>query len=322
MSSVNIGGIELGDGKPCFVVAEIGINHNGSVDLAKKLIDTAAECGCQAVKLQKRTVDIVYTPAEMAKAREVNPTFIENAVARSKKYGYSVLGHEAETRLHEDPTQTTNGDLKRLLEFGAAEYREIAEHCANRGMLWSVSPWDEPSVDFMEQFDLPFWKIGAPSLTDAGLLRKVGKTGKPVVLSTGMSTMEQIKKAVATLGNVPLILLHCVSTYPTKNEDVNLRVIKTLQDAFPGTPVGYSGHEHGTSVSVLAAGLGACMIERHITLDRTMPGSDHPASLEPTGFKLMVDRIRRGELAMGDGVKRVIPAEMATLDKLRRVKDF
>lgn len=284
---VKIGNRFVGPGHPCFIVAEIGINHNGDVELAKRLIDIAKDAGCDAVKFQKRTVEVVYSAEELAKPRE-------------------------------SPWGKTNGDQKRGLEFGAEQYAAIDAHCASKDILWFASPWDEASVDFLEEFDPPCHKIASASLTDDGLLRRIRATGRPVIASTGMSTMKEVERAVEILGTDGLILMHTVSTYPARTEDLNLKVIQTLARRFPDVPVGYSGHEHGTTRSVCAVALGACMVERHITHDRAAYGSDQAASLEPVGLKLMVDNIRSFELALGDGVKRVIPAEEAVKAKLRR----
>ena len=285
---VKIGNKTVGDGYPCFIIAEIGINHNGSVNLAKKMIDIAVTTGCDAVKFQKRTVDIVYTKEELARERK------------------SVFGN-------------TNGDLKRGLEFGEEEYREIDEYCKKKGILWFASCWDENSVDFMEKFDIPCYKIASASLTDDNLLRYTRKTGKPILLSTGMSTMEEIRHAVSILGEDDLIILHCTSTYPSNAEETNLRVIETFRKEF-SCPIGYSGHERGVTPSVLAAALGACAVERHITTDRTNWGSDQAASLEMAGLYHMVRDIRQTPILLGDGVKVVYPRELPIIEKLRRVK--
>ncbi len=278
----------IGDGYPCFIIAEIGINHNGSVTLAKKMIDIAVTTGCDAVKFQKRTVDIVYTKEELAKERK------------------SVFGN-------------TNGDLKRGLEFGEEEYREIDEYCKKKGIMWFASCWDENSVDFMEKFDIPCYKIASASLTDDNLLKHTRSKGKPIMLSTGMSTMEQIRHAVAVLGEDNLIILHCTSTYPSNSEETNLRVIETFRKEF-SCPIGYSGHERGVTPSVLAAALGAAVVERHITTDRTNWGSDQAASLEMAGLYHLVRDIRQTPDLLGDGVKVVYPREIPIIEKLRRVK--
>ncbi len=278
----------IGDGCPCFIIAEIGINHNGSVNLAKKMIDIAVTTGCDAVKFQKRTVDIVYTKEELAKERK------------------SVFGN-------------TNGDLKRGLEFGEEEYREIDEYCKKKGIMWFASCWDENSVDFMEKFDIPCYKIASASLTDDNLLKYTRSKGKPIMLSTGMSTMEQIRHAVSILGEENLVILHCTSTYPSNSEETNLRVIETFRKEF-SCPIGYSGHERGVTPSVLAAALGAAVVERHITTDRTNWGSDQAASLEMAGLYHLVRDIRQTPDLLGDGVKVVYPREIPIIEKLRRVK--
>lgn len=285
---MTIGGKTIGEGKPVFVIAEIGINHNGSLENAKKLIDVAVGAGCDAVKFQKRTVDVVYTPEELARPRE------------------SVFGN-------------TNGDLKRGLEFGEKEYTEIDRYCKEKGIMWFASPWDEGSVDFLAKFDIPCYKIASPSLTDDNLLRYVRSKGKPVILSTGMSTVEQIRHAVEVLGEGDLILLHCTSTYPGADEELNLKVIPWLKEQF-SCPIGYSGHEVGVYSSLVAAVLGACVVERHITLDRAMWGSDQAASLEPQGIERLVGSIRSIPIWLGDGKKRVFESELPILQKLRRVK--
>lgn len=286
-SPVRIGDHLVGDAFPCFVVADIGINHNGDLEIAKKLIDAVMSAGCNAVKFQKRTVETVYTPEALAKPRQ-------------------------------SPFGSTNGDLKRALEFGQEEYEEIDRYCREKGILWFASCWDEGSVDFIEQFDLPCYKIASACLTDDNLLCHHRQYGRPIVLSTGMSTQEQVDHAVEVLGTDDLIILHCTSTYPSQVEELNLGAIHTLQERY-GVPVGYSGHEVGLATSVAAAVLGACMIERHITLDRAMWGSDQAASVEPHGFWRLIKDIRAVEAAMGDGVKHVWPSEVPVMNKLRRV---
>ncbi len=285
---LSIANRRIGKGEPCYVVAEIGINHNGDLDLARELIRTAAEAGCEAVKLQKRTVDVVYTPEELAQSRE------------------SVFG-------------STNGDLKRGLELGLEQYQAIDACCREHGLAWFASCWDEASVDFIERFEPPCYKIASASLTDEALLRHHRRLGRPIILSTGMSTIEEIDRAVEILGHEDLILLHCTSTYPARAEELNLRAIHTLEERY-GVPVGYSGHEVGLSTTIAAATLGAVMVERHITLDRAMWGSDQAASVEPQGFARLVRDIRTIEQALGDGVKRVYDSEIPVLRKLRRVR--
>ncbi len=287
MGSVKIGNRLVGDGQPCYVIAEIGINHNGDLAIAKKLINVAAAANCDAVKFQKRTVDVVYTPEELAKPRE-------------------------------SPFGETNGDLKRGLEFSGRDYEEIDRFCREIGIPWFASCWDEASVDVIARFDVPCFKVASASLTDDNLLRHTRAQGKPIILSTGMSTIEEIDHAVEVLGKRDLILMHTTSTYPSAANELNLRAIPTLKQRY-GLPVGYSGHEAGVPMSVAAAVLGACAIERHITLDRAMWGSDQAASLEAPGISRLVRDIHDCEQAMGDGVKRVYASELPIRAKLRRV---
>ncbi len=288
MGEVKIHGMIVGDGHPCFIVAEIGINHNGDVEIAKKLIDVAEAAGCNAVKFQKRTVEVVYTQEELARVRE-------------------------------NPFGPTNADLKYGLEFGQEEYEEIDRYCREQEIDWFASCWDEQSVDFIDQFKVPCYKIASASLTDDGLLRYTRTKAKdrPILLSTGMSTLEQIDHAVEVLGKQNLTILHACSTYPAYYEELNLRVILTLRQRY-GVPVGYSGHETGLPSSEAAAAMGACIVERHITLDRSMWGSDQAASLEPNGLTRLVRDIRLIETSQGDGVKRVIEREVPIMKKLRR----
>ncbi len=287
MNTVKIGNTLVGEGQPCYVIAEIGINHNGDLDLARKMIDKAVASGCQAVKFQKRTVEVVYSAEELARPRE-------------------------------SPFGTTNGDLKYGLEFGLEQYREIDRYCRENKIDWFASCWDEASVDFIDQFNVPCYKIASASLTDDALLRYTRAKGRPILLSTGMSTLAQIDHAVEVLGRQDLVLLHTCSTYPALYEELNLRVIPELQKHY-AVPVGYSGHETGLSTTISTIALGACVIERHITLDRAMWGSDQAASVEPQGFAHMVRDIRLVETALGDGVKRIWEREEPILKKLRRI---
>ena len=284
---MKIGKHEIGNGKPVFVIAEIGINHNGDLELAKKLITAAKQTGCDAVKFQKRTIEVVYTPAELANPRE-------------------------------NPFGPTNGDLKRGLEFSLEAYKKIDCFCKEQDIIWFASPWDEASVDFLEQFNVPCHKIAASSLTDAGLLKHIKDIGKPLILSTGMSELSEIDKAVEILGKNNLALMHCVSQYPATPENINLYAMQTLKDRY-NVPVGYSGHELDTIISTVAVGMGACIVERHFTLDRNLWGSDHKASIEPIEMEEMVKNIRMLEEALGDPVPRCLPVEIPTKEKLRRV---
>jgi N-acetylneuraminate synthase len=287
MSTVKVGNRQIGDDQPCFIIAEIGINHSGNIDIAKRLISVAVAAGCDAVKFQKRTVDVVYAPEELAKPRE-------------------------------NPFGPTNGDLKYGLEFEREEYEEIDAFCKSVKMTWFASPWDEGSVDFLEQFHAPVYKVASASLTDDHLLRHVRQTSKPIILSTGMSTYEEIDHAVRVLGKEDLILMHATSTYPANYDELNLRAIPIMAQRY-GVPIGYSGHETGIPTSVCAVALGACSVERHITLDRASWGSDQAASLEPNGITRLVRDIRLWEQAKGDGIKRVYERELPIIKKLRRV---
>jgi N-acetylneuraminate synthase len=287
MTDIKLGSTLVGDGHPCYVIAEIGINHNGDIDIAKKLMDVAASSGCQAVKFQKRTVDVVYSAEELARPRE-------------------------------SPFGSTNGDLKYGLEFGLEQYRAIDRYSKERKIDWFASCWDQASVDFIDQFGVSCYKIASASLTDDHLLRHTRSKNRPILLSTGMSTLKQIDHAVEVLGKQDLILLHTCSTYPASYDELNLRVIPMLQKRY-GIPVGYSGHETGLSTSIATIALGACVVERHITLDRAMWGSDQAASVEPQGFAHMVRDIRLVETALGDGVKRLNEREEPIMKKLRRV---
>jgi N-acetylneuraminate synthase len=285
--AVRVGNKLVGDDQPCYIVAEIGINHNGDVDIAKRLISVAVAANCDAVKFQKRTVDVVYTAEELDRPRE-------------------------------SPFGTTNGELKYGLEFGLDEYRELDAYCRSANMPWFASCWDEASVDFIDQFDVPCYKIASASLTDDNLLRHTRSKGKPIIMSTGMSTTAEIDHAVEVIGTQDLVLLHACSTYPADYEELNLRAIPVMRTRY-GVPVGYSGHETGIPSSVASVVLGGCCVERHITLDRAMWGTDQAASLEPNGITRLVRDVRLVERSMGDGVKRVFEREYPVIKKLRRV---
>lgn len=276
----------IGDNSPCFIIAEIGINHNGSVDLAKKMIDEAVMAGCDAVKFQKRTVNKVYTPQELD-------------VYRPNYYG------------------STNRDLKLGLELSYEDYAEIDKYCKSKRIMWFASCWDVDSIDFIEQFDVPCHKVASALLTDDEFLLKLKKTGKPILLSTGMSTLDEIRNAVKLIGDDNLVIFHCTSTYPTEHNEVNLRVIEELRKEFD-CPIGYSGHERGLLPSVLSVQLGASAVERHITIDRTLWGSDQAASLEPEGLRRMVRDIREVKNILGDGRKVVYDSELPVKKKLRK----
>jgi N-acetylneuraminate synthase len=269
------------------IVAEIGINHNGSLETAKRLIDAVVGSGCDAVKFQKRTPDLCV-PIE------------QRNLTRETPWG-----------------TLTYLEYRHRIEFGLAEYREIDRYCHQKGIHWFASCWDGPSITFIEQFKPPCYKVASASLTDDELLRNVRATGRPVILSTGMSTMSQIEHAVDLLGTDQLVIMHSTSTYPCPPAELNLRMIHTLSRRF-SCPVGYSGHEVGLPTTVAAVALGACMIERHITLDRAMWGSDQAASVEPQGFDRLVQYVRVVEAAIGDGKKEVYASELPVLARLRR----
>lgn len=288
---IKLGQRLVGDGHPSYVIAEIGINHNGDLETAKKMIEAAAHAGADAVKFQKRTPEICTPPDQQKQMRET-------------PWGY-----------------ITYLDYRYKVEFNQEDYREIDRTCRDLGVDWMVSVWDEPSVDFMEQFETPAYKVPSASLTDLSLLKYTRKTGKPVIISTGMSTMDEIKRGVDAVGSENLVIMHCTSAYPCEPEELNLRMIETLRKEFPHNAIGYSGHEVGLVPSAVAVALGACMVERHFTLDRAMWGSDQAASVEPGGFERLVKYIRVTEAGMGDGVKKVYQSEMNSLKKLRRVRD-
>lgn len=284
---VRVGSKLIGKGEPCFVIAEIGINHNGSVEIAKKLIDIAVSAGCDAVKFQKRTVDVVYTAEELAMPRQ-------------------------------NPFGDTNGDLKRGLELKLEDYEEIDEYCKRKGIMWFASCWDKQSVDFMEFFDPPCYKIASATLTDDELMKYTASKGRPLLISTGMSTMEEINHMISIIDTDDIVLYHCTSTYPTSSSEANLLGIKTFMEKYD-FPIGYSGHERGITPSIIAVTLGAVSVERHITLDRAMWGSDQAASLEPEGLFRLLRDIRQVPVLLGNGEKVVYESEKPIIKKLRKV---
>lgn len=295
MTSLNrrlrkIGERLVGPGQPVYVIGEIGINHNGDLGTALALVDQAKAAGMDAVKFQKRTPELC-TPRE------------QWDVERDTPWG-----------------RMRYIDYRHRVEFGEEEYTAIDRHCRELGIAWFASPWDVKSVDFLAWFDVPAYKVASASLTDDELLRAMRATGKAVILSTGMSTPDQIRHAVEVLGSSNIVLLHATSTYPAPAEQLNLRCINTLESEYPNVPIGYSGHEVGLQTTICAVALGACMVERHITLDRAMWGSDQAASVEPEGMRRLVRDIRVIEASLGDGVKQVYDTERAAMKKLRRVQ--
>lgn len=284
-------GRKIGEGHPCYIIAEIGINHNGSLETAKQLIDEAVAAKADAVKFQKRTPEICVPKDQWE-------------VMRDTPWG-----------------RISYIEYKRKTEFGIAEYAAIDQYCKKLGIDWFVSAWDAPSVDFMEQFDTVMYKLASASLTDFELIERILTTGRPLMLSTGMSTMKEIENALNFINAFdpayPLFVAHSTSAYPCKPEELNLRMIRTLAHKFPGIPVGYSGHETGLATTVAAVAMGATFVERHFTLDRAMWGSDHAASVEPQGLQRLVRDIRDAEIAAGDGIKKVYESELAPMKRLR-----
>ena len=285
-----IGNKRISKNGPVFFIAEIGINHNGDIETAKDLIDLASFCKCDAVKFQKRTPEL--------------------CVPENQK-----------NNLKETPWgRMTYFDYKKKMEFDEESYKIINRYCNKKDMLWFASPWDIPSVDFLEEFNIPCYKIPSALLTERKLLEKVREVGKPVLLSTGMSTLAEIDNAVNILSDTPLVIMHCNSSYPADASELNLRAIHMYQKKYPNHIIGYSGHEKGYSASLVAAVLGARVIERHITLDRTMWGSDQAASLELDGLRRIVRDLSHLPEWFGDGKKRVYESELPIREKLRQTK--
>lgn len=290
MRSINSGKINIGDGYPVFIIAEIGINHNGSLEITKKLIDAAKAAGCDAVKFQKRTPEICVPKDQWN-------------IERDTPWG-----------------RMTYIDYRYKVEFDKEDYAEIDRYCKQKEIIWFASCWDEVAVDFIEQFDVPIYKTASASLTDKELLKKHRNLNKPIIVSTGMSTMSEIEEAERLIDRKNILIAHSTSSYPCPNEELNLKMITTLREKYPTIPIGYSGHETGLAPTWAAVSLGACFVERHITLDRAMWGSDQAASVEPNGFSRLVRNIRDIEIALGDGIKKVYPRELDAKAKLRRVK--
>ncbi|MGA3013240.1 MAG: N-acetylneuraminate synthase family protein [Bacteroidales bacterium] len=285
---VQIGNRVIGDGEPVYIIAEIGINHNGSLEMAKKLIDGAVFAGCDAVKFQKRTPELCTPPDQW---------YIE----RQTPWG-----------------TMTYIDYRRKIEFGLREFEEIDSYCKHRGIQWFASTWDEESVDFIEQFNPVIYKIASATITDEGLIRKISRTGRAVIISTGMSTLEEIERAISKIDKGKILLAQSTSSYPCKVNELNLQVIRSFSDKYKDIPIGYSGHETGLAPTYAAVALGASFVERHITLDRALWGTDQAASVEITGMFRLVKDIRDIEKALGDGIKIVYESEKASQKKLRK----
>lgn len=281
-----IAGRTIGEGYPTYIIAEIGINHNGSLEIAKKLIAIAQSIGCDAVKFQKRNPELCVPANERDHMRET-------------PWGY-----------------ISYMEYRHRVELGEDDFRQIDQYCGEHKIAWFASCWDRDSVDFIRAFHPPCIKIPSACLTDRELLQHCRSSGVPLILSTGMSTLDKIESAVSILGTDRLLLAHCTSTYPCRNEELNLRMIPRLRELYP-CPVGYSGHEVGLATSLAAVALGACFVERHITLDRAMWGSDHAASVEPLGMGRLIKDIRAIEAALGDGIKRVYESERKAATRLR-----
>lgn len=288
MNKIKVGDKYIGQDEPVYIIAEIGINHNGSLELAKRLIDGALFAGCDAVKFQKRTPEIC-TPKD------------QWDIERDTPWG-----------------RMRYIDYRHKVEFGIDEYSEIDSYCRTRGIHWFASPWDEEALDFLLHFDPKVIKLASASLTDNSLLKAVRRSSKPVMLSTGMSTIGQVTDAIRLIGSHDLMLAQSTSTYPCHIDELNLNVIRAYMQKFPGIPVGYSGHETGLAPTLAAVAIGASFVERHITLDRAMWGTDQAASVEIGGMFRLVKDIRDIERAMGDGVKRVYDSELGPMKKLRK----
>ncbi len=290
-AKVKAGSRFIGDGEKVFIIAEIGINHNGDINIAKKLIEGAADAGCDAVKFQKRTPELCVPKDQWL-------------IERDTPWG-----------------RMTYIDYKHRIELTREEYAEIDKYCKEKNIMWFASCWDEPSVDFIDQFHPPLYKAASACLTDIKLLRKTRETGKPLMISTGMSLIEEIDQAVNEVRTENLMIAHSTSAYPCKLEELNLNVINTLKERYPGVPIGYSGHETGLATTWAAVALGAAFVERHITLDRAMWGTDQAASVEVIGFKRLVKNIRDIEISLGDGVKKLYESEVSSRKKLRRISN-
>jgi N-acetylneuraminate synthase len=285
---IQIGNKLIGHSHPIFVVGEIGLNHVGDINICKRIIDMAVRSGCDAIKFQKRV------PEKCVPENHKN-------VVRETPWGLM-----------------TYLDYRKKIEFGEPEYKEIDEYCKKKGIIWFASAWDVESVEFLENFNVPCYKIPSPSLTDKELLLKIKSTGKPRILSTGMSKLEQIKDAVEFLGEQNLIILHCNSSYPASEKELNLNVIKELRKNF-NCPIGYSGHEVGVFPSIVAMATGACIVERHITIDRSLYGGDQAASLEERGISIICREAKLIREYLGDGIKKVYESEEKIMKKLRKI---
>lgn len=290
MKTIRIGDRLVGEGQPCFIVAEAGVNHNGQIELAKRLVGVAIRAGADAVKFQKRSI-----PAILIREALDMPYVKPNSLG------------------------ATYGEHRERLELSEEAYWELVELCRKEGITFLASAWDKRSADFVEELGVPAFKIASADLTNLPLVEHIARKRKPIIMSTGMSEMEEVADAVNTVLRVhdQLILLQCTSAYPSEYVDLNLRAIETLRREF-GCLVGYSGHERGLATTEAVVALGACVVERHFTLDRTLPGPDHAASLEPRGLELLVRDIRHVEAALGSPQKRLLPSEIPVRQRLAK----
>ncbi|MFC1808689.1 N-acetylneuraminate synthase family protein [Candidatus Omnitrophota bacterium] len=295
MKTIKIAHKTVGPDSPVFFIAEIGINHNGDLEIAKKLIDVAVEAGCDAVKFQKR---------------DPGKSVPENQREIIRETPWGLMSYY---------------EYKKKIEFWGKEYDEIDSYCNKKGIMWSASCWDLPSLEFIQQYDIPFYKIPSALITHKKYMDYVknikNKRKLPIILSTGMADLELLKKVVEFMGCDNLIMLHTVSTYPVQNNEVNLRAMSTLEKTF-NCPVGYSGHEVGLQISLAAVAIGAVILERHVTLDRTMWGTDQAASIEPSGVRRLLRDICIIKAAMGTGEKVVLESEKPVIECLRKVNDL
>lgn len=291
MATIKLGSHLVGTSHPAYIIAEIGINHQGDVKIARELIHQAALAGADAVKFQKRNVERILTHEGLEMP-------YDNANSFGKTYG----------------------DHKRALELSESDYRELLSYANELGVDFTASGWDEESVDFLDALGIDFFKMASADLTNFPLLEHTAKKGRPMILSTGMADLEMVKKAFALVKkhNDQIALLQCTSTYPSRFGEINLRVLETFRQTFPDTVIGYSGHELGIAISEVAVALGAKIIERHFTLDRTMKGGDHAASLEPGGLQKLIRDIRHIEDALGDGEKKLQESEVPYFKKLAK----
>lgn len=292
VSEVDIGGRKVGAGHPCFLMAEAGVNHNGDIRLARQLVDVAAAAGVDAVKFQTFIAESLISP-----------------VAEKADYQRATTG-AGESQL----------DLVKKLELSFDSFRDLYAYCRRKKVMFLSTPFDEASVDFLDELGVMAFKISSGEVTNLPFLAYVARKGKPVILSTGMSTLGEVEAAVQTVqaeGSTQLMLLHCVSNYPAAPENVNLRAMRTLSAAF-GVPVGYSDHTLGNEVALAAVARGACLIEKHFTLDRKLPGPDHQASSEPAELRALVEGVRKVEASLGDGLKKPADSERGIADVARR----